>query len=74
LLRGGLFSGTIIAVTDVMKIILFSLYYLKLRLTLLFGIHRTANPIDIKWRYRYWINKNETRLRHRIQKQQPSKN
>jgi hypothetical protein len=37
-----------------MQRILFLLYYLKLRVTVLLGIHQTSNPLDMKWRWNYW--------------------
>lgn len=40
-----------------MKVILFSLYYAKLQLSVLFGIQQTANPLDLKWRWNYWHDK-----------------
>lgn len=40
-----------------MNKILFLLYYIKLRLSVAAGIHHTANPLDIKWRWNYWRNK-----------------
>lgn len=40
-----------------MRVILFLLYYLKLRLSVLFETHRTVNPLDLKWRWKYWNNR-----------------
>ncbi len=37
-----------------MKVIKFALYYLKLRLSVLLGIHQTANPLSIAWRWNHW--------------------
>ncbi|HEX8738053.1 MAG TPA: hypothetical protein VF721_22155 [Pyrinomonadaceae bacterium] len=37
-----------------MKIISFLSYYLKLRLRVSLGFHITANPVDLKWRWKYW--------------------
>lgn len=46
-----------------MQIILFSLYYVKLRLTVLLGIYRTSNPLDIKWRWKNWQHRNAAQRR-----------
>ncbi len=40
-----------------MNVILFSLYYGKLRLGVRLGIHQTANPLDLKWRWNHWQDK-----------------
>ena len=40
-----------------MNVILFSLYYSKLKLSVLLGIHQTTNPTNVKWRWSYWNNK-----------------
>jgi len=40
-----------------MKIFLFACYYLKLRLNILLGFHRTFNPLNIRWRWKYWRSK-----------------
>ncbi|MDQ3748965.1 MAG: hypothetical protein M3367_08140 [Acidobacteriota bacterium] len=45
-----------------MKIILFSFYYSKLRLGVLLGIHRTPNPLNLKWRWRYWQSKELSKI------------
>ncbi len=36
------------------KLLLFLVYYAKLRLRLLFGLHRTFRPVGMGWRWRYW--------------------
>ncbi len=37
-----------------MNVILFSMYYCKLQLSVLLGIHKTANPLDWNWRWNHW--------------------
>jgi len=37
-----------------MEKILFSLYYLKLRLGVFMGKHKTEHPLDLKWRWDHW--------------------
>lgn len=37
-----------------MKLILFSLYYCKLQLEVLFGIRPTSMPTDLNWRWEFW--------------------
>ncbi|MDQ3129482.1 MAG: hypothetical protein ACR2IA_02615 [Pyrinomonadaceae bacterium] len=37
-----------------MKVILFTLYYSKLQLSVLLGIYKTANPLDLNWRWNHW--------------------
>jgi hypothetical protein len=32
----------------------FWFYYVKLRIAVSLGIHRTGNPLDIGWRRRHW--------------------
>ncbi len=32
----------------------FWFYYVKLRIAVSLGIHRTVNPLDIEWRRRHW--------------------
>jgi len=47
-----------------MKVILFFLYYCKLLMTVLLGIHKTNHPLSVSWRWNYWQNKNHSqRLR-----------
>lgn len=48
-----------------MKVILFSLYYIKLRLSVLLGINKTANPVSLKWRWKDWNYNYKSRRRHR---------
>ncbi|MDQ2746414.1 MAG: hypothetical protein M3T96_04035 [Acidobacteriota bacterium] len=50
-----------------MTVILFSFYYVKLRLSILFGFHRTANPLDIKWRWQHWQFRRTLKNGRRIQ-------
>ena len=51
-----------------MQVILFSLYYVKLRLTVLLGIYRTSNPLDIKWRWKNWQYIRDVKRRRWFQK------
>jgi len=37
-----------------MKLFLFSLYYCKLRLSVMLGFYKTANPLDWDWRWYRW--------------------
>ncbi len=48
-----------------MEKLLFLLYYCKLRLSLLIGLHQTANPLNIKWRWRNWQYRYERRYSSR---------
>ena len=32
----------------------FLIYFLRLRLNIVLGQDYTANPVDIKWRWRHW--------------------
>lgn len=53
-----------------MERVKFLLYYSKLRLTALLG-HRTADPLDMKWRWENWELIKSARQRR---KQRPVKN
>jgi hypothetical protein len=48
-----------------MSVVLFSLYYIKLRLSVLLGIHKTVNPVSLKWRWKDWNYNYKSRRRHR---------
>lgn len=37
-----------------MKVIFFSIYYIKFRLAVLFSRHQTKNPIGVRWRWKFW--------------------
>lgn len=37
-----------------LKPVNFLAYYLRLRLAVMLGMHRTANPTGIAWRWRHW--------------------
>jgi hypothetical protein len=37
-----------------MQVILFVFYYWNLRFRILFGIHKTVNPVSLKWRWQHW--------------------
>ncbi|MCB1025825.1 MAG: hypothetical protein KDB79_15630 [Acidobacteria bacterium] len=32
----------------------FGYYFIKLKLLVVFGLHHTANPLDLRWRWNYW--------------------
>jgi len=42
-----------------MKVMQFSVYYVRLQLAVMFGIHRTLYPMDIRWRWRFWRENNQ---------------
>lgn len=48
-----------------MKVISFALYFIKLRLSVLLGIHKTVNPTGLKWRWNNWNYNYKSRRRHR---------
>ncbi len=37
-----------------MKAIFFFFYYSKLRIDVALGLHQTANPLNLKWRWYYF--------------------
>lgn len=37
-----------------MKLVLFTFYYCKLLISVLFGTSRTYEPLDLKWRWKHW--------------------
>ncbi|MGC2237637.1 MAG: hypothetical protein WA584_15855 [Pyrinomonadaceae bacterium] len=37
-----------------MKLVLFTFYYCKLLISVLFGISQTFEPLGLRWRWRYW--------------------
>jgi hypothetical protein len=37
-----------------MKTISFLFYYIKLLFDVSVGLHPTANPLNIKWRWKFW--------------------
>ena len=39
---------------NIIKQATFVVYYVQMRLSVLLGIHHTANPTDISWRWRHW--------------------
>jgi hypothetical protein len=42
-------------VTDHQRdLVAFFFYFLRLRLSIILGQYYTANPVDIKWRWRHW--------------------
>ncbi len=40
-----------------MKLILFSVYYSRLRLSVMLGMHETYRPLDLEWRWRFWLHR-----------------
>lgn len=48
-----------------MNFLKFALYYLGLRLKILLGISQTAHSLNIKWRWRYWLQKQKFKNRTR---------
>ncbi|MBK7705581.1 MAG: hypothetical protein IPJ30_07315 [Acidobacteria bacterium] len=43
-----------------MKVLFFSMYYVRLRFDVTVGRQRTSNPLGLQWRWRYW--KSQQRL------------
>lgn len=41
------------------RILQFVNYYLQKRLSVLPGLHQTRNPLNIRWRWNYWVNNYE---------------
>ena len=41
-----------------MRVIQFSMYYMKLQMGVMFGFHHTSYPLDINWRWRFWQQRN----------------
>jgi hypothetical protein len=39
---------------NLVKSVTFGFYYVRLRLAVVFGLHRTANPLDVAWRWRHF--------------------
>jgi hypothetical protein len=37
-----------------MQLLSFLLYYSKLRMKVVLGIHPTSNPLNIRWRWNFW--------------------
>ena len=44
-----------------MKKIRFIFYYLGKIILVNTGLHQTENPLDLKWRWKYWRKKDEKR-------------
>ena len=42
---------------------LFFFYYIKLRVNVLTGRHKTEHPLDMKWRWKHW---QRNRQEHRV--------
>ena len=36
------------------RAIQFSVYYVRMRSSVRLGMHRTYNPLSVKWRWRHW--------------------
>ena len=53
---------------DVMRAVSFLFYYSKLLLSVLLGIHRTAHPLSVKWRWNFWQSKYTGRRGRRYSK------
>lgn len=47
-----------------MSKILFWMYFVKLRLKVWFGFHRTMNPLNAKWRWKYWNDKRKRKIKN----------
>lgn len=37
-----------------MNVCLFIIYFVKLRIKVFLGLHKTINPVYLSWRWRYW--------------------
>jgi hypothetical protein len=48
-----------------MNQIFFVFYYCNLRLGILLGMRHTSQPLNIKWRWRYWQDREIARREHR---------
>ncbi|MBV9215957.1 MAG: hypothetical protein JO053_07245 [Acidobacteria bacterium] len=46
-----------------MKLVRFGFYYLGLITATALGAHATVHPLDPKWRWRYWCNREQARRR-----------
>ncbi len=44
----------------------FWFYYMKLRLTVLLGVHKTSNPLDVEWRRNHWDDIKAAQRRKRL--------
>jgi len=44
-----------------MNVILFSMYYCKLQLSVMLGFYETANPLDLNWRWNHWQHRYQKR-------------
>lgn len=44
-----------------MNVILFSMYYCKLQVIVAFGLYRTSYPLDVNWRWRFWLHRHQAR-------------
>lgn len=44
-----------------MQIILFALYYLKLNLSVSFGIYPISEPLTVKWQWQKWQQRQQAR-------------
>jgi hypothetical protein len=47
-----------------MNVLSFALYYIRLRTSVAFGFHYTAEPLDIRWRWHQWNHIQKVRRRH----------
>ena len=48
-----------------MKLILFSIYYCKLYLSVAFGFYYTSLPLNVVWRWKYWKYNRQKQQNHR---------
>jgi hypothetical protein len=41
-----------------MNVLSFTLYYLKLRIGVVFGVYKTFYPLGVRWRWKFWHQQN----------------
>ena len=46
-----------------MKLVRFTFYYFKLLLRVMLGLHETVHPLNPKWRWRLWVQREDARRR-----------
>lgn len=54
------------------KLLQFTSYYIRKRLSVFLGLHRTKNPLTIQWRWRYWMDNYEEISKRGRQKEKPA--
>jgi hypothetical protein len=53
------------------RLLQFTIYYVRKRTSVLLGLHHTRNPLSIRWRWHYFVSHyNEIRIKLR-QKEKP---